>query len=160
MPDAPEAISVAPDANALPLRPARTILGVTPPALAVLATLLLMVGWNAWTTRELLELRERRIVSVSLSTLVREFVGSEARRGSTREEATAKTQLYLAAVAAAMRKLSADGTTVLVSEAVVGNSVPDYTPVVARAVTRVMAAPPPVAALAPAASPGERSFGR
>lgn len=116
--------------------------------LAMFGGLLLMLGWNAWLTRELFELQDRRIVSVSLASLVRDYVGSEARRGATREQAVVKTQLYLAAVSAAMAKLSADGTTVLVGEAVLGNSVPDMTPAVKRAVDRALGEAMPAAPLA------------
>lgn len=127
-----------PPAAAEPAR--RLVAGFPLPVLAMLVVLGALLLWSAWATRELLELRQRRVVSVSLSTLVADFVSAESRRGATPEVARAKTQLYLTAVSAAMNKLAADGTTVLVSEAVVGNSVPNYTPVVAAAVDRVMAA--------------------
>ena len=107
--------------------------------LALVVAFLLLTLWASWATRELLALRQARIVSVSLATLVRDFVSSEARVASSPEAAAAHTSAYLAAVNAAMRDLTDDGATVLVSEAVVGNSVPDLTTQVAAAVRAQMA---------------------
>ena len=107
--------------------------------LAVVVAILLLTLWASWATRELLALRQARIVSVSLATLVRDFVASEARVVSTPEAAAAHTSAYLAAVNDAMHALTDDGATVLVSDAVVGNSVPDLTPQVAAAVKAQMA---------------------
>lgn len=107
--------------------------------LAFVLAFLLLTLWASWATRELLALRQARIVSVSLATLVRDFVSSEARVLSTPEAAAAHTRAYLAAINDAMRALTDDGATVLVSEAVVGNSVPDLTPQVAAKVRAQMA---------------------
>ncbi|MFZ4745847.1 MAG: TrbI F-type domain-containing protein [Sphingomonas sp.] len=124
------------------------LLGFTPRDLAIVAAFLLLSTWAFWATRELLELRDRRIVSVSLSTIIKNFVAAEARNGSSPEQAAARTKAYLAATDAAMQSLSRSGATVLVSEAVVGNSVPDMTGAVANAVQESMAKQP-----APAAAP-------
>jgi hypothetical protein len=124
------------------------LLGFTPRDLAVIAAFLLLTVWAFWATRELLELRDRRIVSVSLSTIIKNFVAAEARNGSSPEQAAARTKAYLAATDAAMQSLSRGGATVLVSEAVVGNSVPDMTGAVADAVRQAMAKQ-----AAPAAAP-------
>ena len=107
--------------------------------LALVMAFVLLTLWASWATRELLALRQARIVSVSLATLVRDFVSSEARVASSPEATAAHTRAYLAAVNDAMRGLTDDGATVLVSEAVVGNSVPDLTPQVAAAVKAKMA---------------------
>lgn len=95
--------------------------------------------WAVWATSVLLELRERRIVSVSLSSIIKDFVAAESRTGASPELAAARTKAYLAATDAAMRSLSRGGATVLVSEAVVGNSVPDMTAAVSAAVKAHMA---------------------
>ena len=131
----------APQAHApLPavVRP-RQFAGFAVRDLAVVVAILLLTLWASWATRELLALRQARIVSVSLATLVRDFVSSEARVASSPEAAAAHTSAYLAAINDAMRALTEDGATVLVSEAVVGNSVPDLTPQVAAAVKAQMA---------------------
>lgn len=117
--------------------------------LGLMAVLLL---WAAWATRELLALKERRVVSVSLATMVQDFVASEARRGASQQDAAARTRAYLGAIDAAMRAISEDGTTILVSEAVLGNSVPDVTTTVMKAVnSRLGLAPSPAAPSAAAA---------
>ena len=121
---------------------ASRLLGFTPRDLAIVAAFLVLVVWAFWATRELLELRDRRIVSVSLSTIIKNFVAAEARNGSSPEQAAARTKAYLAATDAAMQSLSRSGATVLVSEAVVGNSVPDMTGAVADAVRQAMAKEP------------------
>lgn len=127
---------------------ASRLLGFAPRDLAIVAAFLVLVVWAFWATRELLELRDRRIVSVSLSTIIKNFVAAEARNGSSPDQAAARTKAYLAATDAAMQSLSRSGATVLVSEAVVGNSVPDMTGAVAAAVRQAMATQP-----APATSP-------
>ena len=120
----------------------RRIAGFTPRDLSVLVAFLLLTIWAIWATREVLELKERRIVSVSLSKIITDFVAAESRNGSSPETATARTRAYLAATDEAMRSLSRGGLTVLVSEAVVGNSVPDMTAAVAAAVNARLAQSP------------------
>ena len=105
----------------------RTFAGVPISTLVLAVLLLVMAGWAAWATRELLVLRSHRIVSVSLTSLVRDFVVAEARAGGSQEQATAKVRLYLDATGAAVKSLEDQGYTVLVSEAVLGHAVPDVT---------------------------------
>ena len=139
---------------------ARRIAGFTPRDLLVLVAFLLLTIWAIWATREVLELKERRIVSVSLSKIITDFVAAESRNGSSPETATARTRAYLAATDEAMRLLSQGGRTVLVSEAVVGNSVPDMTAAVAAAVNaRLAQTPAPTIQSAPVAPPPPASLG-
>lgn len=98
---------------------------------AAVAGLLL---WNGWMTRELLDIRSREIVSVSLASIIGGFVQSEARAATTPEQSALRTRAYIAATQAAMKSLARDGKIVLLSEAVAGESVPDYTPAVRKAV--------------------------
>jgi hypothetical protein len=142
---APLTVDAVPDSDT---SSASRLLGFTPRDLAIVAAFLVLIVWAFWATRELLELRDRRIVSVSLSTIIKNFVAAEARNGSSPEQAAARTKAYLAATDAAMQSLSRSGATVLVSEAVVGNSVPDMTGAVADAVRQAMAKQ-----AAPAAAP-------
>lgn len=104
------------------------------PVARVALALLLLAGlvWAAWATRALLELRERRIVSVSLARLIEDFVASEARSGTDAEAAAQRTGAYLAAVNRAVARLAMPGTVVIVSEATLGRSVPDRTEQVRR----------------------------
>jgi hypothetical protein len=138
----------------------RRIAGFTPRDLSVLVAFLLLTIWAIWATREVLELKERRIVSVSLSKIITDFVAAESRNGSSPETATARTRAYLAATDEAMRSLSQGGRTVLVSEAVVGNSVPDMTAAVAAAVNARLAQTPALTPQsAPVAPPPPASLG-
>lgn len=120
----------------------RLILGFAARDLALVAAFLSFTLWAIWATTSLVELRQRRIVSVSLSTIIKDFVAAQARTAASPEIAAARTRAYLAATDAAMQSLSRDGTTVLVSEAVVGNSVPDMTRAVSAAVNAWLAKAP------------------
>lgn len=145
-----------------PVAGPRGFAGFSPRELVVMGLFAVLLLWAAWATRELMILKDRRTVSVSLATLVQDFVSSEARRGATQQEAAARTKAYVGAVDAAMRAISEDGTTILVSEAVLGNSLPDVTDTVMKAVNARLglmaasAAPSdaaaPVSALPPPAS--------
>ena len=104
-----------------------TIAGWPMRNVALAALLLLALVWAAWATRTLLDLSKRQIVSVSLSRLVGDFVAAEARNGGTPEETSRRTATYLAAVNETLGALAKDGTTVIVSEATLGKSVPDRT---------------------------------
>lgn len=107
--------------------------------LAVLLGIALL-GWGAWLTREVMALQERRIVSVSLQSLIEDYVSATARQGLSEDEAARRTKAYLAAVEAAVARLNDGRTTVLVSEAVVGQTVPDVTGTVEAAIAQARTA--------------------
>jgi hypothetical protein len=116
----------------------RTFAGL-PVATVILGALVLVLSlWATWATRELMQLRDHRIVSVSLGSIVRDFIANEARARSTPDQAAYRTRVYLDATQGAMRNLASKNTTILVSEAVVGNSVPDITSQVKTAVDAKM----------------------
>ncbi len=106
----------------------------------VLVTIAVLAGllWAAWATRLLLEVSKRQIVSVSLSTLVGDFVAAESRNGGTPEQTAGRTAAYLAAVNQAVTELGANGTTVIVTEATLGKTVPDRTAQVRAEVKRAL----------------------
>lgn len=133
----------------------RLILGVSIPA--ILGGLLLVIAclWAAWTTRELMALKQRHIVSVSLGALVHNFVASEARSGVSQDQAAVRTTTYIRAAQAAVESLRDQGNIVLVSEAVVGGSVPDMTAAVSAAVDARMKALGPTSSAAAATLPGQ-----
>ena len=110
--------------------------GARPRVLFVALLVLALACWMVWSTRTLITLRERRIVSVSLSTLIRDFVTAEARAPQSGEPSAARTRAYLAAVDRAVSDLGRDGTVVLVSEATLGRSVADMTGAVRRDIAR------------------------
>ncbi len=105
----------------------RTFAGLPISTLILGGIVMLMALWSAWITRELLIVRSHRVVSVSLARIVQDYIAVEAHNGGTPETSAMRTRLYLAATQAAIRSLTEEGTTVLVSEAVAGNSVPDVT---------------------------------
>lgn len=149
--DAFRAVEAAMVEGGRPLTPAprAVFAGLTLKELLVILAFAVVTLWAAWATRELLALKERRTVSVSLATMVQSFVAAEARRGADRGEAAARTKAYLGAIDAAMRAISSDGTTILVSEAVLGNSVPDVTETVMKAVNARIGLSPAAAAPQP-----------
>jgi hypothetical protein len=118
----------------------RTIAGW--PVTRVLLGIVLIAAliWTAWATRALVELQHRRVVSVSLSRLVEDFVAAEARNGGTPEQSARRTATYLAAINKAVADMGAGGTTVLVSEATLGRSVEDRTDDVRARVTKAVEA--------------------
>lgn len=116
----------------------RTIAGWPVVHVAVTILVLASLLWAAWATRLLLDLSKRQIVSVSLSTLVGDFVAAESRNGGTPEQTASRTAAYLAAVNRSVSALGADGTTVIVTEATLGKSVPDRTAQVRAKVKRAL----------------------
>lgn len=99
------------------------------------------LGWSAWATHELVALKQRQIVSVSLATLVGDFVRNESRLGGEAAATEARTRAYLVAIDRAVAKLATDGTTVLVSEATLGRSAPDRTAAVRAEIARATGGP-------------------
>lgn len=120
----------------------RTFAGLPRSTIVLGALVLFLSLWATWATRELLALREHRIVSVSLGSIVRDFIAAEAHARSTPDQAAYRTRVYLDATQGAMRNLARENTTILVSEAVVGNSVPDITAQVKSAVDAKLNAVP------------------
>ena len=74
--------------------------------------------WAGWATITLMDVRDRRIVTVGLADLMADFIEVESRRVGDPETAKMRTAEYLAAVDRAVAELAEDGTTVLVAEAV------------------------------------------
>ena len=70
-----------------------------------------------------------------------EFVEAEARKGTDPETARQRIAAYLAAVGQAVEALGRNGTTVLVSEAVVAGPARDVTQELRADVARRLAAP-------------------
>lgn len=137
--NAPDLVAGVDGAAASPLAPpavasVRTFAGFRVRTLVIAGLCAALALWNVWLTVRVHQLQSREIVSVSLVGLVTDFVRNEARSGSTPEQATLRTKVYLDATQAAMKGLARDGKIVILSEAVAGNSVPDYTPAVKAAV--------------------------
>lgn len=95
--------------------------------IAATAALLGALGWAGWTTRTLIEVRERQVVSVQLSRLMKDYVETEARGRETPQAMRAGVAAYLTAVEASVAALARSGRTVLVAEAVVSGGGKDMT---------------------------------
>lgn len=121
--------------------------------IALGALLLGLIVWNAWSTRELLSLRSKRTVSVSLAAMANDFIASEARAGNSPEQTEADTRYYMAALQTVLKGRADRGETILVSEAVVSSSLPDITAEVRQAVGKLMTANPSPRLPGPPASP-------
>lgn len=100
------------------------------------------VMWSLWATREIAQLRQRRIVAVSLAAMANDFVMVEARSSNSPEQAEADTRHYMAALQTVLKSRAEKGETILVGEAVVSSSVPDITPQVREAVGKLITANP------------------
>ncbi len=146
-----EPMSVEPyPVRARPSRPAATVSARIPHSFAGfrLTTLTLVAAiagllvWNVWITREVVGLKRHRIVSVSLASIIADFVRDQAHAQGTPDEAATRTKLYLVATQKALIDLARNGTPVVASEAVLGNSVPDDTAAVKAAVARAVAGEP------------------
>lgn len=116
--------------------------GLNLTAIALGASMLASTLWGVWATHKLLDLQKREVVTVQLSRIMGEFIEAEARAGRPPEETKRRVQAYLQAVQASVQRLSRDGRTVLVAEAVVAGSTPDFTAAVRADVTRRMGALP------------------
>lgn len=122
--------------------------------LIVGALVLLGVVWAMWTTREVLALRQHKVVSVRLSALVNRFALAESRSGDDQDKVVARTHAFMSALDQALNARSKAGEVVLVGEAVVSSSSDDITAAVAADVARQVPMPaelplPPRAAVAP-----------
>lgn len=116
--------------------------GLNLTAIALGASMLASTLWGVWATHKLLDLQKRDVVTVQLSRIMGEFIEAEARAGRPPEETKIRVQAYLQAVQASVQRLSRDGRTVLVAEAVVAGSTPDFTAAVRADVAHRMGALP------------------
>ena len=128
-------------------KPPKIFAGLTRSQILVGALLLFASIWAMWTTREVLHLRAHKVVSVRLSEIVNQFAIAEARSGDDPDKVTARTRAFMQALDKALKARAADGTVVLVGEAVVASSGEDITAAVAADVTKLV--PMPVAQTMP-----------
>ena len=104
--------------------------------LAIAGSMVVTTVWGAWATHELLQLKKREVVTVQLSRVMGDFIETEARAGRPAEESRQRVQAYLQAVEKSVQGLGSDGRTVLVAEAVVAGSAPDFTETVRKDIAR------------------------
>jgi len=114
----------------------RRFAGYSLSTLANCAGILLAGLWASWATTALVEVKKREVVTVELAGMMGDFVEAEARSGNPPEIMKARVERYLTAVEASVATLRADGRTVLVAEAVIAGSAPDFTETVRADVAR------------------------
>ncbi|ARU14983.1 TrbI F-type domain-containing protein [Croceicoccus marinus] len=122
----------------VPLAARRQLFGVPLASLGLGVLLLGVLLWGAWTTRTLLALQSREVVTVELSGLIGAFVEAEARSGADPEASQRRVAAYLQAIDASVDALGRNGRTVLVGEAVLAGQAHDMTPIVRADVVRRM----------------------
>lgn len=114
----------------------RRFAGYSVATLANFAGILVAGLWATWATTALVEVEARQVVTVELAGMMGAFVEAEARSGNPPEIMKARVERYLKAVEASVASFSDDGRTVLVAEAVIAGSAPDFTETVRADVAR------------------------
>lgn len=137
-------IAQSPEPEAIPRRPA----GIGRAQLAVLAVSIAAIVWGAWSTRAILDLRAQPapFVKVQLAALVAEHVRAQARSAGSPEQIRTDTALFMKSLDDSLARRTRDGHVVLVSEAVIGGSVPDITAAVRREIQARLPSPHPASA--------------
>lgn len=117
-----------------------------PPWLVILV-LVLFFFWACWATAKILGHRERPVVSVDLGRIMSEFIREETARDLPPEEAAVRAAMFARLAEEGVSVLAADGSLVLVSQAVVGQSARDATSDLMRYIDRRIAETPSAPAL-------------
>lgn len=124
--------------------------GLPPITWAMAAIAVAMLLWGAWVTKHIAAAPAQiPMASVRLEALVTEYVQAQSHANGTPDAVTQQTARFMGAIEDELKRIGANGTTVLVGEAVLSKNVPDITDQVRKAVYAKV--PPPTAA--PAASP-------
>lgn len=126
-----------------PTPPQRRFAGYRLVTLANFAAIAAAGLWASWATTELIGLGRSEIVTVELAGMMGSFVEAEARSGNPPDVMKARVEAYLKAVEISVDSLAKEGRTVLVAEAVVAGSAPDFSDVVRADVERRLASPAP-----------------
>jgi hypothetical protein len=124
--------------------------GLPPMAYVYGALVVAALLWGAWVTKNILDpgIIRAPIASVRLEQLIGEYVQAQARSNTPPENVAREMEAFMAALGAELKARGADGTTVMVGEAVLSQNVPDITADVRRSVYAKVPAPS-----APAAPP-------
>ena len=126
--------------------------GLPPTAFLFAGLAVAALLWGAWVTKNIVDpaVVKAPIASVRLEQIIGEYVQAQARSNTPPEIVTQQTQAFMAALGEELKARGADGTTVMVGEAVLSQNVPDITAEVRSA---IYAKVPPPAARAAAAPP-------
>ncbi|MGB3470902.1 MAG: TrbI F-type domain-containing protein [Erythrobacter sp.] len=123
--------------------------GLSPVTYLFAALLVAALLWGAWVTKNILDpaVVKAPIASVRLEQIIGEYVQAQARSDTPPEVVTQQTQAFMTVLGEELKARGADGTTVMVGEAVLSQNVPDITGEIRAA---IYAKVPPPAARAPA----------
>src|SRR3546814_13524721 len=91
--------------------------GFTWGQLATGTALIAALVWGGWTTRELLILKDRRIVSISLAGMANDFIIAEARSGVSADQVDSDTRHFMSAMQKTLQDRAAAGKTIAVKQA-------------------------------------------
>lgn len=124
--------------------------GLPPTAFLFAGLAVAALLWGAWVTKNILDpsVVKAPIASVRLEQIIGEYVQAQARSNTPPEVVTRQTQAFMAALGEELKARGADGTTVMVGEAVLSQNVPDITAEVRNAIYAKVP-PPAAAAVAP-----------
>lgn len=124
--------------------------GLPPITWALAAIAVAMLLWGAWVTKHIAAApAQTPMASVRLEALVTEYVQAQSHANGTPDAVTQQTARFMGAIEDELKRIGANGTTVLVGEAVLSKNVPDITDQVRKAVYAKV----PLPTAAPAASP-------
>lgn len=124
--------------------------GLPPITWALAAIAVAMLLWGAWVTKHIAAAPAQiPMASVRLEALVTEYVQAQSHANGTPDAVTQQTAQFMGAIEDELKRIGANGTTVLVGEAVLSKNVPDITDQVRKAVHAKV----PLPTAAPAASP-------
>jgi hypothetical protein len=101
--------------------------GISAARLVLFVLAIASLCWAMWVTRQLTKPPADNLVSVSISKLVGDFVTVQARSNVPEDVAAIQTALYMKSLDDVLKARSSAGTTILVSEAVIGSSARDIT---------------------------------
>jgi hypothetical protein len=124
--------------------------GLPPITWALAAIAVAMLLWGAWVTKHIAAPPAQvPMASVRLEALVTEYVQAQSHANGTPDAVTQQTARFMGAIEDELKRIGANGTTVLVGEAVLSKNVPDITDQVRRAVYAKVPLPPAAPAAAP-----------
>ena len=124
--------------------------GLPPITWALAAIAVAMLLWGAWVTKHIAAAPAQiPMASVRLEALVTEYVQAQSHANGTPDAVTQQTARFMGAIEDELKRIGANGTTVLVGEAVLSKNVPDITDQVRKAVYAKV----PLPTAAPAAAP-------
>lgn len=108
----------------------------------------LALVWSGWVTKELITPRDK-IVRLGAASIIQEYMNAAARSNWSEADIKSKTEAFTDTLDDLIAAEAANGTTVLMTEAVLSKDAEDITPKVREALIKKVGWPVQVAAPAP-----------